>query len=107
MLANSYNQPEMLGRGKNGLLLAKLNNKVVYVEDIHMNLQVLEKFNESNYVCKIVACLETSNDDHQIATKIAIENPLGEDDCPDSTMPLEEFIENLSKHPTESGKAQF
>ena len=38
MLANSYNQPEMLGRGKNGLLLAKLDGKVVYVEEIHMNL---------------------------------------------------------------------
>ena len=52
-------------------------------------------------MCKIVACLETSSEDHQIATKIAIENPLGEDDCPESTMPLEEFIESVSKHQSE------
>lgn len=56
-------------------------------------------------MCKVVACLETSSGDPQIATKIAIENPLGADDCPESTMPLEEFVESVSKHPTESGKA--
>ena len=53
-----------------------------------MNLQVLEKLNESNYVCKIVACLETSSEDSQIATKIAIEYPLAREDCPESLMLL-------------------
>lgn len=87
--------PTMLGRGKNGLMLAKLDGKVVYIEDVSMNLQVLEKFNESNYVCKVVAVLETSKEDSQVATKIAIENPLGADDCPESIMPLEEFMEKV------------
>ena len=63
MLAGHWKQPEMLGRGKNGHMLAKLDGKIVYIEEIEMNLQVLEKFNESPYVCKVVACLETSRTD--------------------------------------------
>ena len=97
----------MLGRGKNGLMLAKLDNKVVYIEEVNMSLQVLEKYNESNYVCKVVACLETKKEDNQIATKIAIENPLGAADCPESTMSLEEFIISVQKHSSENGKDQF
>ena len=70
-----------------------------------MNLQVLEKFNESPYVCIVVACLETSRTDPQVATKLAIENPLAAEDCPESLMPLDEYVGNLSKHSKESGKA--
>jgi len=76
------------------------------VEDVEFSLQLLDKFNESNYVCKVLACLEVKRDDKQIATKIAIENPLGAEDCPESTMLLTEFIESVQKH-TGNGKAQF
>ena len=68
---------------------------------------MLEKYNESPHVCKVVACLETSRTDPQVATKVAIENPLAAEDCPESLMPLDEFVGNLSKHANESGKAQF
>ena len=44
-------------------MLAKIDAQVVYILDTNMNLQVLEKFNESNHVCKVVACLETSEED--------------------------------------------
>ena len=102
-----FGTPTMLGRGKNGLMLAKFDNKVVYIaEDVEFSLQVLDKFNESNYVCKVLACLEVKKEDKQIATKIAIENPLGADDCPESIMSLEEFISNCQKH-SGNGKTQF
>ena len=77
-------------------MLAKFDNKVVYVvEDVEFSLQVLDKFNESNYVCKVLACLEVKRDDKQIATKIAIENPLGAEDCPESIMLLTNFISSV------------
>ena len=86
-------------------MLAKIDAQVVYILDTNMNLQVLEKFNESNHVCKVVACLETSEEDKQIATKIAIENPLGAEDCPESTMTLSEYMENIQKNENWNGKA--
>ena len=33
------------------------------VEDITMNMQMLEKLNDSPYTCKVVAVLETDPDD--------------------------------------------
>jgi hypothetical protein len=40
-----------------------------------MNLQLIERFNESEYACQVKKVLEMDPENPQIATKIITENP--------------------------------
>jgi len=57
-----------------------------------MSFAKIETFNQSAHACKISAVLETDQNDEQMATKVAIGNPLARDDSPDSLANLETLL---------------
>jgi hypothetical protein len=83
----------------NGLDLAYLDNKLVIVERCRLSLQQIDCLNCSSGVCKIQAVIQVDHNNPQIATKIAIENPLAASDAADSLMSLLNFIETRSAKP--------
>ena len=42
------------------------------IEELTMNLQLIEKLNDSLYTCKVVAVLETDPDDPKMAKKVMV-----------------------------------
>lgn len=54
---------------------------VVYIENLSMNMQLIEKMNESNYICKVLGVIETDPNDPQLAKKIVIENPMADENA--------------------------
>lgn len=55
---------EIIGKNARGLTMGNLpGERGVFVEKVALNLQLIEKLNESPYTCKIIAVLETSPED--------------------------------------------
>ena len=51
--------------------------------------------------------METSPDDPQLATKIAVENPMGAEDCSETMEFMDEFLATLHKKRNYDGKGIF
>lgn len=79
---------EILGKTSNGLVSAKLGEETVYVCETEISLKHIRDYNKSPHSCRIIAALEMSKSDSQVATKIAISNPLSKEDCSDSLKSL-------------------
>jgi len=73
--AGEAGQLETFGTTEDGQIIGTLNSDegpFCYVEYLSMKLQLIEKFNESPYVCKVLGVLATAEDDPQTATKVLI-----------------------------------
>jgi len=82
----------------------RLGEEVVNVVQVHLSLQVLEKYNESSYVAKVLSVLKLDPADPQIATEIAVQNPLAQANADDSVY-LIKFLENcVSGQETDTDK---
>ena len=46
----------------------------LYISNVTLKIQLIEKFNESAHACKVLGVLETDPLDPQTATKVLIEN---------------------------------
>ena len=51
--------------------------------------------------------METSPDDPQLATKIAVENPMGAEDCSETMEFMDEFLATLHKKRNYDGRGIF
>lgn len=82
---------------------------VVYIEQVSLNMQLIEKMNESNCICKVLGVLETDPNDPQLAKKVAIENPTADENASLSLTYLTNFIEEVvtSKNGDEKRKKVF
>jgi hypothetical protein len=63
---------------QNGQSIGVLDDKLVFVERCKLSLQQIDCLNSTSSVCKIAAVLQVDHNNSQIATKIAIANPLAE-----------------------------
>ena len=75
-----------------------------YIEEVSMSFALIEKLNNSPYACKIIAVLEVDQFDPQIATKVAIEDPMGAEDVSPSLCRMSKFFEAAKKNKNEDGK---
>ena len=55
----------MLGKNTQGLTMAQKHDDgtIVFIQNVNIKLQILEKLNESPYACRVVGIMETSADD--------------------------------------------
>ena len=89
---------EVLGKTSSGLVSAKLGEETVYVCETEMSLKHINDYNKSQHACRIIAALEMSKSDSQVATKIAISNPLSKEDCSDTLKSLYELLQKDEVH---------
>lgn len=82
----------------NGLQVAHLDGKLVFIERCKLSLQQIDCLNMMPTICKIVAVLQVDHNNGQIATKVAIENPIAENDSLNS---LNSYIEQAMQTPEE------
>ena len=95
--AEEKGEINIVGKSDEGLTLAIQGDNeddCVYVEEVRMKLQLLEKFNQSPFACKVIGILETDPNDPQTATKIVMES--GDSEGVE-LMNFSEFIKDLSK----------
>ena len=50
-----------------------------YVEEVSLPFALIEKLNASPYTCNVIAVLEVDQFDPQLATKVAIQDPMGDE----------------------------
>ena len=57
-----------------GMTMAQYGSEdeYVYIQKVSLKLPLIEKFNESDYACKIIGVLETDPEDDQLATEVVI-----------------------------------
>ena len=99
---------EIIGKTPTGITIAKLADGTdCTIENVNIKLAVLEKLNESPYVGKVLAILETDPNDPQTATKIAIEDPLSDENASGSLRLMSKYVEQVAKSKDEDGKKVF
>lgn len=105
--AEEIGQFEFIGKSERGLNMSFLpdGETVIYTEHVRLNMQVIEKINESPYICKILGVLETDPNDPEIATKVAILDPNTTDD--DNYSSFSKLVQGLAKSKTDDGKEVF
>ena len=85
---------EIIGKTPTGIIIAKLaDGRDCTIEKVNLTLAVLEKLNESPYVGKVLAILETDPNDPQTATRIAIEDPLSDENASSSLRLMSKYVE--------------
>ena len=91
-----------------GKMLASLaDGTACTVETITLNMQLLEKLNESPYTCKVVAVLETDPNDPNIAKKVMIADPMGAENVSPTLMYMDRFMQDITRNRNYDGKQVF
>lgn len=75
-----------------------MGESLVFIERCKLSLQQIDCLNSTSSVCKISAVLQVDHNNSQIATKIAIANPLA--DASESVISLQSLVENCVSKPT-------
>lgn len=75
-----------------------MGDSLVFIERCKLSLQQIDCLNSTSSVCKISAVLQVDHNNSQIATKVAIANPLSEPSG--SLISLQSLVENCLNEPT-------
>lgn len=108
LTAEEIGEFEFIGKSERGLNMSLLPGEeetLIYTELVRLNMQVIEKINESPYICKILGVLETDPNDPEMATKVAILDPNTSDE--DNFTSFSKLVQGLAKNKNDDGKEIF
>ena len=106
--ADEVSTIQIFGKNEHGFTLAALaDDSSCLIVDVTLNMQVIEKMNESPYACKVIAVLETSPEDPKIATKVAVSTPLDDENCSPTLDFMTKFLDGVTHNKNFDGKKVF
>ena len=68
----------------------------VFIQNVSLDLQLIEKLNENQSTARIVAVLETDPANPEIATKVAVENTMAAEGASDKVKSFAQLLETMS-----------